>query len=74
MHAWDELGAGVSRVTGVLVADAGTRWPLVPTTVSLAPRHRTQLIVLPPPAADAPLATVDIARIAEVKVFLRTDC
>ena len=74
MPAWSEVGGRVSEVVGGRVADAGTRWPLVPTTVSLAPRHRTQLIVLPPPAADAPLAAVEIARSAEVKTSLRSDC
>lgn len=46
----------------------GTEWPRVPTTVSLPPRHKTLLTLLPPPVdASDPLAIVDIARTAEVK-------
>lgn len=50
---------------------AGTQWPLQPTTVSLPPKHKALLTLLPPPqnAAD-PLAIVDIARTAEVRLRL----
>lgn len=48
---------------------AGTQWPLQPTTVSLPPKHKALLTLLPPcqNVAD-PLVIVDIARTAEVPI------
>lgn len=50
---------------------AGTQWPLRPTTVSLPPKHKALLTLLPPPQNPAdPLVIVDIARTAESLVLL----
>ncbi len=48
---------------------AGARRPLVPTTLSVAPGHKRTVTLLPPPRDMAdPLAFVDLARSAEVRV------
>jgi hypothetical protein len=56
----------------MLACPAGTHWPLQPTTVSLPPKHKALLTLLPPcqNVAD-PLVIVDIARTAEVPIQLR---
>ena len=53
------------------LSSAGVRRPLVPTTVSLAAAHKRSITLLPPPRDMAdPLAIVDLARSAEVRLWI----
>jgi hypothetical protein len=63
--------SGSTNTSTRLCCPAGTQWPLQPTKVSLPPKHKALLTLLPPcqNVAD-PLIIVDIARTAEVPIHL----